>query len=95
MDKEQSHSSGHETPEACHPEYGCVVLVRIVMNQDSINIKPGKHRGAEIKKLGQIPPSYELEQVHEGGTKPISDEAEVKIRGCEKFVAFPCKGKAS
>ena len=84
-----------ETSNECHHDCDCVVLVRIAFNDGHLEIKPGKYTGAEIKKLGGVSATFELELIRKGESVPISDTHEVKIHGCEKFIAFPCKGKAS
>lgn len=94
MSQEQLKSKDKNSTD-CHHDCDCVVLVRVDFNDGHLEIKPGKHTGAEIKKLSGVSATFELEVIRKGESIPISDTEEVKVRGCEKFIAFPCKGKAS
>jgi|GEM_PF-4648985 len=76
-------------------EFECVATVRIKINEGLFEVKPGRYRGREIKEIAQLPPAYELEVLNGKILVPVPDERIVKVKGCEKFVGFPCRGKSS
>lgn len=77
-------SKGGQSGE--HPEQG---QVSITINGTELKTRPGQHRGADLKRLGNVPPEYELEQVVDGRFLPVGDEDKIHLRGGEIFVGHP------
>lgn len=70
-------------------------LVTIRVNDKEVKITRGKHKVAEIKKLGHVPPSHELSEVIDGKLTPLDNNAVVLIKGCEEFFSSVCDGSSS
>jgi hypothetical protein len=71
------------------------ILVGIEINDVSYKVKRGKYTVAEIKKIGNLPLEYELEEVIQGKLTPLKDDATVLIKGCEIFFGHVRDGSSS
>lgn len=76
-------------------KHGHVKLVSIFINDNKKEIARGKHTVAEIKKLGEIDASHELEELIDGKLVPLDDSASVLIKGCEQFFSHVRDGCSS
>jgi hypothetical protein len=74
---------------------GCVVLVRVFVNDSNFDLAPGEYPEDEFKKAIGVPAAHDLELVKDGKIIPLKEKHPVKIRGCEKFIAHPREGCAS
>lgn len=81
--------------EVLECEFECIATVRIKINEDIFEVKPGKYNGRQIKELANLPLAYELEVLHGKALVPVPDDRVVRLKGCEKFIGFPCRGKSS
>ena len=70
-------------------------LVTIHINDIPRKISRGKHTVTEIKKIGEVPASHELEELIEGKLTPLDDNATVLIKGCEQFFSHVRDGSSS
>ena len=70
-------------------------LVEIRVNDVERKISPGRHSVAEIKKIGQVPENYELEELIDRKLTPLKDDGIVTIQGCEEFFGHVRDGKSS
>lgn len=70
-------------------------LVEIHINTTSYQISRGKHTVAEIKKLGGVLATHELEELINGKLTPLADDSSVLIKGCEKFFSHVRDGSSS
>ena len=70
-------------------------LVKIHVNGIEKEISRGKHTVAEIKKIGGVPISHELEELIDGKLTPLDDNASVLIKGCEQFFSHVRDGSSS
>lgn len=75
-----------------HPEQG---KLSITIGDKTHQVRPGVHRGADLKALGEIPNEYEFDQIKDGEFIEIKDEDKIKIEGGEVFVGRPKKGHSS
>jgi Multiubiquitin len=85
-------------PEAEHfisKRHGSDHLVTIHINNVEKKISRGKHSVAEIKKIGDVPPAHELEELTDGKLDPLDDNATVLIKGCEQFFSHVRDGSSS
>lgn len=82
---EQFFSHKHEEPR----------LVEIHINRKPYQISRGKHTVAEIKKLGGVLVTDELEELINGKLDPLADDSSVLIKGCEKFFSHVRDGSSS
>ncbi|HEY9722311.1 MAG TPA: hypothetical protein V6D47_09865 [Oscillatoriaceae cyanobacterium] len=69
--------------------------VTIIVNNVDRSIHRGHQTVAEIKRVGEVPPAHELEQVVNGVLTPLADDAAVTIKGDERFVSHPRTGTSS
>lgn len=72
-----------------------VSLVTILIDTNPFEIARGKYTGAELKKIGNVPSEYDLEQIVKGQIKPIGDSVIVLIKGEEEFISHPKDGQSS
>jgi Multiubiquitin len=71
------------------------VLVEIMVDDKPYKITAGQHSVAEIKKVGGVNPSYDLEEVIDGVLTPLPDDGTVVIKGGEVFFSHPKGGSSS
>lgn len=69
--------------------------VKIWVDGKERPIKAGEQTVAEIKKVGKVPQTYDLDQVVDGKLKPLPDDGVVTIQGGEKFQSHPKDGGSS
>jgi len=70
-------------------------LVSIHVNDIERKISRGKHAVSEIKNVGEVPASHELEEVIDGKLSPLDDTAIVLIKGSEQFFSHVRDGSSS
>ena len=70
-------------------------LATIFIDRKEIKTARGKYTVAEIKKLGQVPISYDLEEVINGVLTPLDDNGNVFIKGSEVFISHVKDGSSS
>ena len=70
-------------------------LVSIHVNNIERKISRGKHAVSEIKNVGEVPASHELEEVIGGKLSPLDDTAIVLIKGSEQFFSHVRDGSSS
>jgi len=70
-------------------------LVHITVDNQDRKIKPGIHSVADIKQVGMVDPSYDLDQVIDEELRPLPDTGKVEIKGCEVFLSHPKDGRSS
>lgn len=70
-------------------------LVIIHINGNDYKIHRGKHTVAEIKTLGSIPLSHDLEEMIQGKLIPLDDNGFVIIKGGEEFFSHVKDGSSS
>lgn len=70
-------------------------LVTIHVNDKPFKISRGNHTVSEIKSVGGVPQSHELEELIEGKLTPLDDNATVKIKGEEQFFSHVRDGSSS
>lgn len=70
-------------------------LVSIHVNNIERKISRGKHAVSEIKNVGDVPVSHELEEVIDGKLTPLDDTAIVLIKGSEQFFSHVRDGSSS
>ena len=70
-------------------------LVTIFIDRKEIKTTRGKYTVSEIKKLGQVPISYDLEEVINGVLTPLDDNGHVLIKGCEVFISHVKDGTSA
>lgn len=70
-------------------------LVTIHINGKEYKIHRGKHTVAEIKKIGNVPLSHDLEEMIKGKLTPLDDNGNVVIKGCEEFFSHVKDGSSS
>jgi hypothetical protein len=70
-------------------------LVKIEINGVSYELKRGKYSVSEIKGIGKVPISYELEELINGKLTPLDDQATILIKGCEEFFSHARDGSSS
>lgn len=76
-----------------HPEEGA--LVQITINGKKYEIHRGRQTVTEIKKVGNVPLTDELEQDINHKLTPLADDGAVTIKGGEVFVSHIKDGKSS
>jgi hypothetical protein len=69
--------------------------VSITIDNKIYTVDQGKISVAELKQLGGIPASYELEEIIDGKLVPLKDDQRVEIKGGEHFVSHPRAGASS
>jgi hypothetical protein len=69
------------------PEKGPYVTITI--NNTPREIHRGRATVAEIKVLGGVPVTDELEEVVQGKLTPLPDDGAVTIKGGEVFISHP------
>lgn len=69
-------------------------LVSITIDDDSHHITKGEYTGLQIKQIGNVNSTYELQQVVDG-LKTINDGDVVNIVGGEVFISHPKDGQSS
>ena len=69
--------------------------VTITIDNKSYQVDRGKISVAQLKQLGGISPSYELEEIIDGKLVPLRDDQSVEIKGGEIFVSHPRAGASS
>lgn len=70
-------------------------LVKIFVNDIEKQLERGKYSVAEIKKIGDVPADYELDELVNGKLISIPDSAFILIKGCEQFFSRVKDGKSS
>ena len=70
-------------------------MVTILINGNPKVIKRGRYSVSEIKTLGGIPSTHELEELIEGKLTPLDDNASVLIKGNEQFFSHVRDGASS
>jgi hypothetical protein len=70
-------------------------LVTIYINDHPYEISRGKHSVPEIKNVGKVPSSHELEEVINGTLTPLADDGTVLIKGGEIFFSHVRDGSSS
>jgi hypothetical protein len=66
--------------------------VTITIDNADVPIHRGRQSVAAIKSAGKVPLAYQLEQVNDGGTPPLTelkDDGSVTIKGGERFLSHP------
>lgn len=63
--------------------------VDIKIDGKDYKVKPGEYAVPEIKRIGGVPPTLQLDQIVDQVFKPLSDTATVCIKGGEIFVSSP------
>ncbi|MDD5259491.1 MAG: hypothetical protein PHD29_05945 [bacterium] len=76
-----------------HPQTG--EFVSITVNGVPKQIHRGHQTVSEIKTVGGVSPTDDLEQVINGVLTPIADNGAVTIKGGEIFVSHPKDSSAS
>lgn len=69
--------------------------VEITINGNPYQIRRGRHSVAEIKTLGNVPLTDDLEQVINGQLTLLPDDGHVVIHGQEVFASHPKTGASS
>lgn len=69
--------------------------VEITINGHPYRIRRGRHSVAEIKTLGHVPLTDDLEQVINGQLTLLPDDGHVVIHGNEVFASHPKTGSSS
>lgn len=69
--------------------------VEITINGHPYRIRRGRHAVAEIKSLGHVPLTDDLEQIINGQLTLLPDDGHVVIRGNEVFASHPKTGSSS
>lgn len=67
-------------------------LVEIKIGENLFKVKPGEYTVAELKKVGGVPLTDELEQVIDRKLVPLPDDGKVHIKGSEVFIYHPRSG---
>jgi|GEM_PF-950121 len=70
-------------------------LVQIKIDNKPYKVKPGKYSVAELKKVGGVKPSHDLDQLIDGKLVPLNDNGHVVIKGGEEFKSHPNDGSSS
>ena len=81
----------HFFSKKCNEEQFVIIYVKDIERK----ITRGKHTVAEIKKVGQVPIEYDLEEVIDGKLTPLDDNGTVLIKGREQFFCHPKDGSSS
>ena len=76
-------------------KHGEEKLVTIHVNNIERKISRGKHLVSEIKKVGEVPLSHELEEVIAGKLIPLDDDSAILIKGFEVFYSHVRDGSSS
>lgn len=74
---------------------GTKKFVLIYINNVEIPIERGKYSVVEIKNVGNVPISHELEELIKGKLTPLEDNAIILIKGNEKFFSHVRDGVSS
>lgn len=82
---EEFYSHKHEEPR----------IVEISINDKDYKISRGKHSVSEIKNIGGVPATNEMEEIINGQLTPLADDAFVLIKGYEKFFSHVRDGSSS
>jgi len=94
-DLENGHGKGskaeHDKPD--HPQEGPDVTVSV--DGHVVTIHRGRQTVAAIKKAGNVPATYELEQVIDGKLVPLPDDGALTIKGGETFFSHPKDSSSS
>lgn len=70
-------------------------IVTIRVNDKPFKINRGNRTVSEIKSVGEVPQSHELEELIDGKLTPLGDNATVKIKGGEQFFSHVRDGSSS
>ncbi len=70
-------------------------MVEIKIDNKPYKVKPSKHLVAELKKIGGVKPSHDLDQLINGKLVPLDDNDYVVIKGGEEFKSHPKDGSSS
>jgi hypothetical protein len=81
--------AAHESPEARKQD------VTVELDGKPRVLKKGKYTGRTLKLVLGVPIEHELEEVIGREFKPIANDAEIHIKGGEKFVSHVGQGQAS
>jgi hypothetical protein len=74
---------------------GGAIQVEIKINDKPYEVKRGRYTVSELKKIGNVPPADELEELIDGKLVPLDDQATVLIKGCEQFFSHKRDGSSS
>jgi hypothetical protein len=91
MNDRQNEGAVADTME--RPEHG--PIVSITVDTKSRQIHRGRRTVAEIKGVGEVPLSFDLEQLVDGKLTLLDDDGSVTIKGGEQFFSHPKDGGAS
>ena len=69
--------------------------VEIFVNDKPCKVHRGKYTVTEIKNIGSVPQTDELDELIDGKLTPLKDEATLHIKGCEKFFSHKRDGSSS
>jgi hypothetical protein len=69
--------------------------VSITIDNKIYKVDRGRISVTELKQLGGVPASYELEEIIDGKLVPLADDQHVEIKGGEHFVSHPRAGASS
>jgi hypothetical protein len=69
--------------------------VEITIDKKVHKLKPGEYTVAQLKTIGGVAATLELEQVIKGVLTPLPDDGKVNIEGGEVFVSHPRSGGSS
>jgi hypothetical protein len=70
-------------------------LVSIFINRTERKVKRGKYTVTELKTIGEVPLSHELEELISGKLTPLDDNSSVLIKGMEQFFSHVRDGSSS
>lgn len=70
-------------------------LVAIRINNIERKVLPGIYKVTELKKIGGVSASHELEQKINDKLTPLDDNSSVDIKGCEEFFSHVRDGSSS
>lgn len=84
---------GREQQEHPHPDHPG--KVQVTVDGAAKLVKKGKYAVSEFKLEVGVAPDLELDQVVDGVFQPLSDNAEIHIKGEEVFVSHVRQGGSS
>lgn len=70
-------------------------LVEVFYKDNSFKIHAGETKVVDLKKALGVPQAHHLSVLVHQELKPLSDDGTICITGGERFVSYPCDGKAS
>lgn len=69
--------------------------IEVTVDQKSRKVRPGSYLVSEFKKEVKVDAALALDQVIDGGFRPLEDNETISIRGGEIFVSHVRQGGAS